>query len=67
MRRTIVRILWALLAAGILAMAAIFFAINKGWIGYVPPVEDLENPEYKFASQIISADGVQLGTFSYSG
>ena len=67
MRRTIIRVLWALLVIGILAMAGIFFAINKGWIGYVPPVEDLENPEYKFASQIISADGVQLGTFSYSG
>ena len=67
MRRTIVRILWILLAAGLLAMAGIFFAINKGWIGFVPPVEDLENPEYKFASQIISVDGVQLGTFSYSG
>ena len=67
MRRTIVRILWILLACGLLAAACIFFAINKGWIGFVPPVEDLENPEYKFASQIISADGVQLGTFSYSG
>jgi len=67
MRRTIVRILWILLAVGMLALAGVFFAINKGWIGFVPPVEDLENPEYKFASQIISADGVQLGTFSYSG
>ena len=23
-------------------------SIAKGWIGYMPPVEDLENPNYKF-------------------
>ncbi|MBO4590194.1 MAG: transglycosylase domain-containing protein [Bacteroidaceae bacterium] len=67
MRRTIIYILWGLLLAGLLAAFCIFTCINKGWVGYVPPVEELENPDYKFASQIISADGVQLGTFSYSG
>ena len=67
MRRTIVHILWIVLIVGLLAAVGMFYAISRGWIGFVPPVEDLENPEYKFASQIISADGVQLGTFSYSG
>lgn len=32
----------------------------------MPPVEDLENPNYKFATQIFSEDGVVLGTYSYS-
>lgn len=67
MRRFIIRTLWILLVVGLLAAAGIFMAISKGWIGYVPPVAELENPEYKFASQILSCDGVQLGTFSYSG
>ncbi len=44
----------------------IFTAIAKGWIGYMPPVEELENPIDKFASEIISADGKMLGTWSYS-
>ena len=59
MRRTIIYILWGLLLAGLLAAFCIFTCINKGWVGYVPPVEELENPDYKFASQIISADGTQ--------
>ena len=67
MRRFIIRVLWVLLLTGILASIGLFWAISKGWIGFVPPVEELENPDYKFASQIVSCDGVQLGTFSYSG
>ena len=67
MRRKLIKLLWALLVVGLLAIVGVFWSIGKGWIGFVPPVEDLENPDYKFASQIISSDGVQLGTFSYSG
>lgn len=32
----------------------------------MPPVEDLENPNYKFATEVISDDGKLLGTYSYS-
>ena len=32
----------------------------------MPPVEDLENPNYKFATQVFSADGKVLGTYSFS-
>ena len=44
----------------------IFTAIAKGWIGYVPPIEELENPNLKFATEIISDDGKMLGTWSIS-
>lgn len=50
---------------GILTGVCVFFAIAKGWIGYMPPVEDLENPNYKFATEVISEDGVVMGTYSY--
>ena len=30
------------------------------------PVEDLDNPNYKFATEIFSEDGKVLGTYSYS-
>lgn len=43
-----------------------FLLDSKGWIGYMPPVEDLENPNYKFATEIFSEDGKVLGTYSYS-
>ena len=32
----------------------------------MPPVEDLENPNYKFATEIFSEDVKVLGTYSYS-
>ena len=58
--------LWALFAAGILAVYLFFTSISKGWIGNMPSLEDIENPIDKFATQVISADGVVLGTFARS-
>lgn len=66
MIKKIITALWILLAVGVLACAIIFTAIAKGWIGYMPPVEELENPNYKFATEVLSDDGKVLGTFSYS-
>lgn len=51
---------------GIAAVAWAFAAIEKGRIGYMPDLHQLENPVNKFASQVISADGKLLGTWSYS-
>ena len=59
-------VLWSLLAFGVIAVAFLFFAISRGWAGYVPDISELENPQYKYASQIISADGKEMGTWSYS-
>ena len=66
MIKKIIVALWALLIIGFLAFVGVFVAIAKGWIGYMPPVEDLENPDYKFATQVFSSDGEVLGTYSLS-
>ncbi|MDL2303795.1 transglycosylase domain-containing protein [Bacteroides sp. OttesenSCG-928-D19] len=66
MIKKIVIILWALLAISVLICVLIFTGISSGKIGYMPPVEELENPTYKFATEILSADGKQLGTWSLS-
>lgn len=66
MRKKVIYVLWALLGVFILSVALIFTSIAKGWIGYVPPIEELENPSLKFATQIISEDGKMLGTWSLS-
>ena len=58
--------LWVLLALGVVCAFGLFYGIAHGWIGYMPPVEDLENPNYKFATQVFSADGKVLGTYSFS-
>ena len=61
MIRKIIKALWILLAVVVLAIVVIFVSISKGWIGYMPPVEELENPNYKFATEIFSEDGKVLG------
>lgn len=66
MIRKVVKILWIFIALISLVCVFIFFFIAKGWIGYMPPVEDLENPNYKFATEVFSEDGKVLGTYSYS-
>lgn len=66
MIRKVVKILWIFIALISLVCVFIFFSIAKGWIGYMPLVEDLENPNYKFATEVFSEDGKVLGTYSYS-
>ena len=66
MIRKVVKILWIFIALISLVCVFIFFSLAKGWIGYMPPVEDLENPNYKFATEVFSEDGKVLGTYSYS-
>ena len=66
MIRKVVKILWIFIALISLVCVFIFFSIAKGWIGYMPPVEDLEKPNYKFATEVFSEDGKVLGTYSYS-
>ncbi|MBR8708955.1 Penicillin-binding protein 1A [Bacteroides pyogenes] len=66
MIRKIIKILWIFLAVALVVIITVFVSISKGWIGYMPPVEELENPNYKFATEIFSEDGKVLGTWSYS-
>ncbi len=66
MIKKIVKILWIFITLIALVCVIIFFSISKGWVGYMPPVEDLENPNYKFATEVLSEDGKVLGTYSYS-
>ena len=66
MRKVFVRSLWTLLAIVILGSAVTFTAIWNGFIGYMPPVEDLQNPINRFATQIYSADGKVIGTWNFN-
>lgn len=66
MRRKFIHTLWALLVLGVLAVALLFVAIWNGWIGYMPAVDDLQNPISRSATQIYSYDGKLIGTWSYN-
>ena len=66
MTKIIVRALWGLLAVGVVVAVLGFTAINEGWIGYMPPIEELQNPINRFATQVYSADGKIMGTWNYN-
>lgn len=61
--RRIVRTMW--LTFGIITGLVILFLalIYIGAIGYMPPVEQLKNPQDKFATVIYSADGQEMGRY----
>lgn len=64
--KNMVRWMWIALVSFIGLSAVLFCFIAWGWIGYMPDVEELENPKYKFATEILSSDGKTLGTWSLS-
>ena len=62
--KKIVKWVWIFFFFCIISAGLIFILIAKGKIGYMPLVEDLENPINKYASQVLSVDMVPLGNFS---
>lgn len=52
-----------MLAVFVLAATGGFIAIWNGWIGYLPELEDLQNPINRYATQVYSSDGKVLGTW----
>lgn len=54
---------WSLFAAGVLVVVLIFWMISKGWLGYLPPLDELQNPKNKYATEIYSSDMQILGSY----
>jgi penicillin-binding protein 1A len=66
LKTTLVIGLWSCFFLVLILGFGIFYSITTGRIGYVPPIEQLENPIDRYASQLISEDGIMLGLYSYS-
>lgn len=56
--------MWSVFVLLVLLVAGGFFCIREGWIGYMPPLDELQSPISKYASQIITSDGKVIGTWS---
>ncbi len=54
---------WGIFAGGLLLVILLFWMIAEGWIGYLPPLEELQNPKNEFASEVFSADMQSLGRY----
>jgi len=58
--------IWVLFFVGILSVFMIFKLISDGKIGYLPPIEDLQNPKSKYATEIYTCDMKTLGRYFMS-
>ncbi len=58
-----VKFIWVGFIAVVLGISGLFFAVSQGFLGDMPDVKELDNPNIYVASQIISSDGVLLGKF----
>ena len=63
MRKFII-IIWVLFLLACGAVYFVFDGIADGKIGYLPAIEELENPKSKFATIVYSCDSVELGRFT---
>ncbi len=55
--------LWVCFIIFIVLVGVFFVMVYNGVIGYMPPIEELKNPQDKFASIIYTADGEELGRY----
>ncbi|MBB3702998.1 transglycosylase domain-containing protein [Alloprevotella rava] len=62
--KKLIHIMWYVYGALVTICVLGVVSIKQGWIGYMPPLDELNDPIDKYASQIFSADGKMLGTWS---
>jgi penicillin-binding protein 1A len=55
---------WSLFIFPFVVIIILFILISKEKLGRMPSFEDLENPEYYLAAEVISEDGALLGKIS---
>ncbi|KQT22378.1 peptidoglycan glycosyltransferase [Chryseobacterium sp. Leaf404] len=58
-----VKFVWVGFLAVVLGISGLFFAVSQGFLGEMPDVKELEDPDIFVASEIISSDGQVLGKF----
>lgn len=65
-KKTFAKWFWILFAVGVISVACLFYMINKGWLGYLPPLDELQNPRNKYATELYSSDLQVIGRYYIS-
>ena len=62
-KQHLIRILWLTFGCGFAFVLLLLILVYNGIIGYMPPIEELRNPQDKYASIIYASDGAELGRY----
>lgn len=58
-----VKIIWRIFLGGLVFFFLLIAVISFGWLGYMPSMRELENPQSSVASEVYAADGSLLGKY----
>ncbi len=61
--RRYILVFWGVMLIPILICIFFYVGICAGWFGYMPTLEELDNPATNLASEVYSADGKLMGTY----
>ena len=65
-KRGIVGLMWKAFGALVILAILFFTLLSTGAVGYLPDIDELENPIDRYASQVIASDNELLFTYSLS-
>ncbi|HTO16751.1 MAG TPA: transglycosylase domain-containing protein [Edaphocola sp.] len=63
MKRRLIRLMWTVFITCLVFFAIIIVGIEKGWMGEMPSMEELENPSAATASQLFDSEGGLIGRY----
>ena len=61
--KKVIYIVWGIFGIPVVLLTIIIALISVGWLGFMPTIEELENPHTSLATEIIASDGEIIGTF----
>jgi len=58
-----IKILWLVFIIGVVGLTSFVLMVNAGWMGYMPSMAELENPNSAISSDVIANDGTIIGRY----
>ena len=65
-KRGLIGLMWKIFGVLIILAVLFFTLLSTGAVGYLPDIDELENPIDRYASQVIASDNELLFTYSLS-
>lgn len=57
------KLMWRVFISALILFGILIVSIDLGFLGYMPPIRKLENPQNDLASQVFASDGTLIGNY----